>query len=102
MHLLHYCVHAHITQPDANLTIYNLTSVCARTQEEWKQADQLCDRILGGSGGVDWGLLLQPYPFFTAFKNYIQVLGFTNASGQLCFGMFGSLPRIAAATPLFS
>lgn len=55
--------------------MYDLTSVSAHNQDEWKHADQLCDRILGGSSSVEWGLLLQPYPFFTAFKNYIQVLG---------------------------
>mmetsp|Transcript_13270 Transcript_13270/g.40180 ORF Transcript_13270/g.40180 Transcript_13270/m.40180 type:complete len:696 (-) Transcript_13270:767-2854(-) len=42
-------------------------------QEEWKRADQLCDKILAPGGPVDWSLLLEPYPFFTAFKNYIQV-----------------------------
>ena len=42
-------------------------------QDEWKRADQLCDRILAGNRKVDWGLLMEPFPFFTAYKNYIQV-----------------------------
>lgn len=68
-------MHALNARQNKSLAMCGLTSVSARKQDEWKQADQLCDRILGGSGSVDWGLLLQPYPFFTAFKNYIQVLG---------------------------
>jgi hypothetical protein len=43
-------------------------------QEEWKNADEVCTQILSASGAVaDWDRLLEPFPFFTAFRNYLQV-----------------------------
>ena len=43
-------------------------------QEEWKNADEVCTQILSAGGAVaDWDRLLEPFPFFTAFRNYLQV-----------------------------
>lgn len=48
------------------------TGCCA--QEEWRRADEVCSEILAAPGPMtDWGRLLEPFPFFTAFKNYLQV-----------------------------
>jgi poly(A) polymerase len=42
--------------------------------EEWKNADEVCTQILSAGGAVaDWDRLLEPFPFFTAFRNYLQV-----------------------------
>jgi hypothetical protein len=43
-------------------------------QEEWENADEVCTQILSAGGAVaDWDRLLEPFPFFTAFRNYLQV-----------------------------
>jgi hypothetical protein len=43
-------------------------------QEEWKNADEVCTQILSAGGPVaNWDRLLEPFPFFTAFRNYLQV-----------------------------
>lgn len=42
-------------------------------QEEWKLADDICNQILAAPGPTDWDRLMEPFPFFTAFKNYLQV-----------------------------
>ncbi|KAL6773760.1 PAP1 [Auxenochlorella protothecoides x Auxenochlorella symbiontica] len=43
--------------------------------DEFARGDAVCDEILaGGAGGVtDWARLNEPFPFFTAFKHYLQV-----------------------------
>lgn len=35
-------------------------------------ADELCGPMLAGEAPPDWSALVTPYPFFTAFKNYLQ------------------------------
>ncbi|KFM27292.1 Poly(A) polymerase [Auxenochlorella protothecoides] len=42
--------------------------------DEFARGDAVCDEILaGGAGGVtDWARLNEPFPFFTAFKHYLQ------------------------------
>lgn len=48
--------------------------VAITVQEEWKNADEVCTQILSAGGAVaDWDRLLEPFPFFTAFRNYLQV-----------------------------
>ncbi len=47
---------------------------CFHMQEEWRHADEVCTQILAAPGPVtDWSRLLEPFPFFTTFKNYLQV-----------------------------
>ena len=41
-------------------------------QEEFRLADEACSALLAAAGRADWAALLQPFPFFTAFKNYLQ------------------------------
>lgn len=44
-----------------------------QVQEEWKHADEACTQILStGGAATDWARLLEPFPFFAAFKNYLQ------------------------------
>lgn len=51
----------------------HFTSSFCRVQEELVAADELCGPMLAGDAPPDWGALMQPFPFFTAFKNYLQV-----------------------------
>lgn len=52
-----------------------LTAALREAQEEWKHADEVCTQILSAGGATtDWTRLLEPFPFFTAFKNYLQVI----------------------------
>lgn len=41
-------------------------------QEELEAAGKLCDSMLAGEGVPGWGCLMEPFPFFTAFANYLQ------------------------------
>ena len=42
-------------------------------QEEFMQGDEKCSALLAAAGRCNWAALLEPFPFFTAFKNYLQV-----------------------------
>ena len=42
-------------------------------QEEFEKGDEKCSALLAAPGRCDWVALLEPFPFFTAFKNYLQV-----------------------------
>jgi len=42
-------------------------------QEEFRLADEACSALLAAAGCADWAALLRPFPFFTSFKNYLQV-----------------------------
>ena len=37
------------------------------------QGDEKCTALLAAPGRCNWAALLEPFPFFTAFKNYLQV-----------------------------
>jgi hypothetical protein len=51
----------------------SLQRVARRLQEEFMQGDEKCSALLAAPGRCNWAALLEPFPFFTAFKNYLQV-----------------------------
>ena len=54
-------------------TARSTTTGLGCAQEEFVKADELCGPMLAGEGPPDWGALMEPFPFFTSYKNYLQV-----------------------------
>ena len=61
-----YCS-AFLVMPHCNINL-------APEQEEFRLADEACSALLAAAGRADWAALLRPFPFFTSFKNYLQVV----------------------------
>lgn len=81
MHTFHRLVkrlkHGHFTWPAAapccTRTLLPACSTLGIMMEEFtKSADIAADLLL--SAEVDWARLFEPYPFFSLFKNFLQVI----------------------------
>lgn len=65
-----------------NVTLLSACSTLGIMMEEFtKSADIAADLLL--SAEVDWARLFEPYPFFSLFKNFLQVICSRVAAGTL-------------------
>ena len=71
----------------------------AFAQEEFRLADEACSALLSAAGRADWSALLQPFPFFTTFKNYLQARHSTGMPPYCCCAAITSHTIRACVSP---